>query len=121
MASLFSGRKELFVIPLLLLTFSDVAAALVGRSMGKRSIPGRKSWNGSAKTLAGSTAFFLTALPVLFLSFFYYLQWELAGSIGMTLLIALLSTTMEAYSPHGTDNFSVPLTVLIIMLLAFFL
>lgn len=121
MASLLSGRKELFVVPLLVLTFSDVAAALVGRSIGKRSIPGRKSWNVSAKTLAGSTAFFLTALPVLFLSFFYYLQWNLAASIGMTLLIALLSTTMEAYSPHGTDNFSVPLTILIIMQVAFFL
>ncbi len=120
-ASLFSGRKELFVIPLLVLTFSDVAAALIGRRMGKRTIPGRKSWNGSAKTLAGSTAFFITALPVLFLSFYYYLHWDLASSISMTLLIALLSTTMEAYSPHGTDNFSVPLTILIIMQVNFLL
>jgi len=118
-ASLFSGQKELFVIPLLVLSFSDVAAALVGRSMGKRTIPGGKSWHGSPKILAGSAAFFITALPVLFFSFYYYLHWNLAASVFMTLLITSISTTMEAYSPFGTDNFSVPFTVLIIIQISF--
>lgn len=116
-----TGRKELFVVPLLVLTFSDVSAALVGRSMGKRSVPMSKSHKGPAKTLVGSTAFFITALCVVFLSFHYYLQWNLASSIYMSMLIAPLSTTMEAYSPFGTDNLLVPVTVLIIMQLNFLL
>lgn len=119
--SLSYGRKELFVVPLLVLSLSDVAAALVGRTMGKRTIPGGKTRNGNSKTLAGSAAFFITALPVLFLSFYYYLNWNLAASVFMTLLITALSTTMEAYSPFGTDNFSVPFIVLIIMHISFLL
>jgi len=121
LASLSTGRKELFVVPLLLLSFSDVAAAQVGRRVGKRTVPGGRSWHGNTKTLAGSTAFFMTALPVLFFSFFHYLNWNLTAIVLMTLLTASLSTTMEAYSPFGTDNFSVPFIVLIIMHLSLFL
>jgi dolichol kinase len=118
-ASMVSDRKELFVVPLLVLSFSDAAAALAGRSMGKRIIPGGKSRNISPKTLIGSTAFFITALPVFFFSFYSYLQWSLGGSIIITLLITSLSTIVEAYSPYGTDNISVPFTVLIIMYISF--
>ncbi len=120
-ASFYTGRKELFVVPILVLSFSDVAAALVGRSIGKIPIQKRKAPDGTNKTLAGSTAFFMTALVVLFLSFYYYMQWELAIAIPMTLLVALFSTTIEAYSPHGTDNFSIPFTVLIVMQIGFLL
>ena len=126
-ASFVTERKELFVVPMLVLSFSDVAAALVGRSFGKRTIQKRKSADGTSKTFAGSTsktyagstAFFITALVVLFLSFYYYMQWNLASTIPMTLLLAILSTTIEAYSPYGTDNFSVPFTVLIVMQISF--
>ena len=114
-ASFQTGRKELFVVPLLVLSFSDVAAALVGRSFGKRTIQKRQPVDGTSKTIAGSTAFFITAVVVLFLSFYYYMQWNLASVIPMALLIALLATTAEAYSPHGIDNLSIPFTVLIIM------
>jgi len=118
-ASFVTERKELFVVPMLVLSFSDVAAAQVGRSFGKRTIQKRKSAGGTSKTYAGSTAFFITALVVLFLSFYYYMQWNLASTISMTLLLAILSTTIEAYSPYGTDNFSVPFTVLIVMQISF--
>lgn len=114
LASSYTGRKELFLVPMLVLSFSDVAAALVGRTYGKRSIY-------KSKTIVGSIAFFITALPVLFLSYYYFLHWSLAGSICMTLLLAMLATTIEAYSPHGTDNFSVPFTMLIFMQIGFLL
>jgi phytol kinase len=120
-AFFFTGRKELFVVPMLVLSFSDVAAALFGRALGKRHIHTRKSAGSSGKTLVGSTAFFLTAIIVLFLSYYYYIGWTLSASITMTLLLAVLTTTIEALSPHGSDNFSIPFTVLIIMQLGFLL
>jgi dolichol kinase len=121
LASNYTGRKELFVVPMLVLSFSDVAAALVGRSYGKRNIQKRGPADGHHKTIAGSTAFFISALVVLFLSFYYYMQWDLAIAIPMALIVALLSASVEAYCPHGTDNFFVPFTVLIIMQLNFLL
>jgi phytol kinase len=117
----YSGRKELFVVPMLVLTFSDVAAAQLGRSFGKRTIQKKNSVNGTGKTIVGSTAFFITALLILFFSYYYYMAWSLAGSISVTVLIALISTTVEAYSPHGTDNFFIPLIVLTFMNISFIL
>lgn len=120
-ASSYTGRKEFFVVPLLVLSFSDVAAALIGRGIGKRSIQRRKTTGSTGKTLEGSIAFFITALIVLFLSYYYYIQWSLAASISMALLLAILATTVEAYSPHGTDNFSIPFILLVIMYIGFLL
>jgi len=120
LASSHTGLTELFVVPMLVLTFSDVAAALVGRRFGKRTIQKRNPSANPGKTMAGSTAFFLTAGIVLFLSYYYYIGRGFAGSISMTLLLALTSTTIEAHSPHGTDNLFIPLTVLIFMYLAYF-
>ena len=114
-ASYFTGRKELFVIPMLVLTFSDVAAALVGRRYGRRTIQWKLSRNTPGKTYEGSLAFFITAMVVTFLAFYCYLQWGPVRSVPMALTVALLTTATEAFSPFGTDNFFVPLTVLIIM------
>ncbi len=119
LASSHTGLKELFVLPILVLSLSDVAAALVGRRFGKRTIQKRNPSANPGKTWAGSTTFFLTALIVLFLSYYYYIGWDLAASISMTLLLALITTTIEAHSPHGTDNFSIPFIVLIIMYIGF--
>lgn len=118
-ASSYTGRKELFVVPMLVLSFSDVAAALIGRRIGKRSIQRRKTDGGTGKTLEGSSAFFIITLIVLFLSYYYYIQWNLAASISMALLLTILSTTIEAFSPNGTDNIFVPFTILIIMYIGF--
>lgn len=120
-ASLLTKREELFVIPLLVLTFSDVAAALVGRTIGKRTIHKRANLNNEHKTYAGSSAFFITALLVLILSFYYLLQWNLASAIPLALLLAFITTTVEAYSPYGTDNFFIPFTMLLIMQIVFIL
>lgn len=119
-ASIFTGRKELFVIPLLVLSFSDVAAALIGRTIGKRTIRKRANLNNEHKTVAGSSAFFITALLVLILSFYYLLQWNFASVFPLALLLAIISTAVEAYSPYGTDNFFVPFTILIIMQIFFY-
>jgi len=118
-ASSFTGRKELFVVPMLVMTFSDVAAALVGRRYGRRTIQRRLSANTPYKTYEGSMAFFITAMVVAFLSIYCYMQWDLGSSIPMALTVALLTTPVEAFSPFGTDNFFVPFTVLIIMQVSF--
>jgi len=120
-ASFLTGRKELFVIPMLVMTFSDVAAAQVGRRYGRRTIHRRLSANTPYKTYEGSMAFFITAMVVTFLSFYYYMQWDLVSTIPMALTVALLTTAIEAFSPFGTDNFFIPFTVLIIMQISFIL
>jgi dolichol kinase len=120
MASFFTGREELFVIPLLVLTFSDVAAALVGRTVGKRVLPDGKPARGGHKTYAGSIAFFITALVILFPSLHYFMPWNFAILISVSLFISLFTTVTEAFSPYGTDNFFIPLIILIFMQIIYF-
>jgi phytol kinase len=113
--SFHTKREELFVLPLLVLSFSDVAAALAGRNLGKRTIRRSKSANGEHKTYAGSVAFFVTALVMIFLSLNYLMTWSPATLFSVSFLLASLSTATEAISPLGTDNFFVPLIILITM------
>jgi len=115
LAYTFSGLRELFVIPILVLSLSDVSAAVVGRTKGTWPLA-RKKWSRkSDKTVAGSMAFFLTTLAVLQASFYYYLDLTFIHSLGMAMVISLISTASEALSPWGTDNFSIPVVVLIFM------
>jgi len=109
-----TGQKELFVIPLLVLSFSDVAASVVGRSPGGHPFF-KKTWPGKArKTMAGSSAFFVGTALILFLSLKY-----LGINSGKALLVAVAisvpATLSEAFSQRGTDNFFIPLTILLFM------
>ena len=113
-----TGQKELFVIPILVLSISDVAAAVVGRSPGRHPLTQMK-WPGKeGKTLGGSAAFFLSALLILFFSY-QYLGLPTARSMLMALLISLAATLCEAFSPRGSDNLFIPLTILVFMQLGY--
>lgn len=95
----------LYLVPILVLTFADAAAALVGVRYGKlkyEATDGRKS-------VEGSTAFFLVAF------FSAHVPLLLASDLGraQTLLIGvmfgLLLTMVEAVAWSGLDNLFLPL------------
>ena len=99
------GRCLEFYVPMMLLTYADAAAAIVGKRYGRcvfETPGGRKSAEGCAAFFV--TAFALTAIPLL-----------LQGGAGVTatlliaLNIALVTTFLEAGSWHGWDNVTVPL------------
>jgi dolichol kinase len=72
----------------------DVAACLAGRRLGGRRLP------GSAKTWAGSAAFFVTALVVGLVL--------LPAPPAAVLAVAALTTAVEAAASRGLDNVAVP-------------
>jgi phytol kinase len=96
------------------MTWGDALAALIGKRFGQHQYQvgsSVRSWEGSAAMfLASAVVIFLVLLllPGSFLS-------PQAVSVGMgkTFLTALVSagcaTLVEAISPHGTDNLTVPL------------
>jgi phytol kinase len=102
------------VAGIMAMTWGDALAALIGKRFGRHQYQvgsSVRSWEGSvAMFLASATAMFLVLmfLPGSFLS-------PLSVSVGgeRVLLTALVSagcaTLIEAISPHGTDNLSVPL------------
>lgn len=107
-------RVPIAIAGVMAMTWGDALAALIGKRIGKhryRIGSSERSWEGSAAMfVASAVAMFgvLWLLPGSSLS-------PLAAPFGVqpALLIALVSavfaTLVEAVSPHGTDNLSVPL------------
>ena len=90
--------KEAFVASVLVMGVGDSAAALTGLSVGSCRI--------GHKTLEGSLAMLAASWVVLFLS---------AENWYTALLIASSVTVIEAFSPSGWDNLTVPVATALMM------
>ncbi len=98
--------RAAFQFGILVLGLADAAAALVGKSLGRRRIKffPNKTWEGSFAFFATTFALFLCL--TLSQGQFLLLQ---------GLLIALLLTVVEAISDWGLDNLFLPLVGAVLM------
>jgi phytol kinase len=94
-------RPALLVASLMPLTWGDALAAIVGERYGRHTY----RVLGSTRSLEGSlTAFGVSALSTgLVLAGF-----GIPGAVGAALLTALGATLVEAVSPRGLDNLTIP-------------
>jgi len=98
------GKPAVVVAGLMPMTWGDALAAVVGGQWGRHRygvLARNKSWEGSAAMLAasfGSMALALAAFGV-------------AGgtAVWVALLTAIIATLVEAVTPLGLDNLSVPI------------
>ena len=98
------GDRVAYLVPLLMLTFADAAAAVVGRRYGTLRYP----TPGGCKSLEGSLAFAMVTFAATHLSLLLMsdaARWE---SVLVAVVIALVLTLMEAFATGGWDNFLVP-------------
>ncbi len=113
---LFWDRPELLVASLMPMTWGDALAAIVGRRWGKHRFEvkgGARSLEGSATMLLASWIATLAPLRLLAPE---PLAWSTA--IVAALVTALNATAVEAFSPWGVDNLTVPaISALILVLL----
>jgi phytol kinase len=105
------GDLILYLLPLLILTFADPAAALVGSRYGFT----RFGLSPRAKSLEGSVVFFVVS----FLTAHVTLSW--VGDAGgaeaflVSVLLSLLLTVVEAATGGGFDNFLIPVCGLFLL------
>jgi len=88
------------IISILVMSYSDTAAAIIGKKYGKTKI--------FSKTLEGSFAFFIVAFII---ALVMYPQINLALSI----TAIVIATIVEILPLSIDDNFSVPITVALII------
>jgi phytol kinase len=96
----------LYVIPILVLTFADAAAALIGERFGRHQfclIEGRKSIEGSFAFLTVATACIYKPLVVL-------TSIDPASAIWLAVTLGLILMLVEALSWRGLDNLFIPVT-----------
>jgi len=113
------SRYEYFYVPMAIMAFADPVAALIGKRWGKRKF----TVLGDQKSYLGSVAFFITAfLIVLLLKMLVFHSvsvlpdMSIPDTIGLLLrffAIALLATFAEAVGVKGTDNLTIPVTVIL--------
>ncbi len=94
----------LYAIPILVLTFADAAAALIGENFGKHRfciVEGQKSIEGCLAFLTVATAFIYAPLVTL-------TQIESGTAMLLAVTLGLLLALVEALSWRGLDNLLIP-------------
>ena len=98
------GSARLYVVPLLLLTLADPAAALLGRRGGSTSWP----WARGAKTVVGSAVFAAVAFGIVAVGLWLAGDVPPASAIVVALAAALGTALVESLAGRGLDNLFVP-------------
>ena len=105
------GNKLLYLIPILVLTFADAVAAVLGSIYGKVAYEGI----GGKKSVEGSVAFFTVAFFAVHVPLLLYSQLSRPQTLFVALDIALVVMLLEAVSWHGLDNVVIPLGVFLLL------
>lgn len=98
------NEPVLFVLPLLVLTFSDAAAALTGVTYGRRLF----AVEDGTKSLEGVTMFFLVTCILTMAVLLVMTDVPRVSVIVLALAIAAFGAAIEADSWRGFDNLFVP-------------
>ena len=105
-----------FILPLLILAFSDPIAWLTGTLYKHRTKQIILFSYVIRKTYIGSAAFFISAYFIS-LATLWAFNYPFIAIVYLPLLIAVADTLIELLSPYGTDNLSVPIVTLVMLML----
>ncbi|MBA4172319.1 MAG: hypothetical protein C0511_06615 [Hyphomicrobium sp.] len=98
------GNPVLFVLPMLVLTFSDAAAALTGVRYGRRLF----AVEDGTKSFEGVVMFFLLAFILAMITLLLMTDVPKLNVILLSVIVAAFGAQLEADSWRGLDNLFVP-------------
>ncbi len=104
-ALLWDSLPEYAVIGVMVMSWGDGMAALIGKRFGKHTFV----YMGNKRSFEGSFAMFATSFTVI-LCIFGLTHGIFASDLAIALPVAAIAAILEAFSPGGTDNLSVPLS-----------
>ena len=110
-------NKFLYILPMLILAVCDPMAAILG--MNIKNYNGHiRLWNHKfEKTWLGSSAFFFTGLIISIIALYFHHNVFDLKTFWLALLIAIASTAGELFSWRGSDNLTIPLSIVIVLLI----
>ncbi len=110
-----SNEPLLYIVPILILSLADAAAALVGKAFPI----GRLSGPACGKTFSGCAAFFVVAFTITLLALTAFVTIPFTAAISVGFVVAILTCVVEAVSTRGLDNLTVPLSAYVVLSLFF--
>ena len=102
-----------FYVPILILAISDPIAALVGKKFGL----GEYKIFGHTKTFIGSAGFCVSAFVITAIGMSSILNISLREVLIVSIVNAIFTTISEAISHKGYDNFTIPVTSILVLIL----
>ncbi|GAF04474.1 diacylglycerol/polyprenol kinase family protein [Saccharicrinis fermentans] len=108
-------NKFVYILPMLILAVCDPMAAIVGMSVKKNNRKIRIFSRQFDKTWFGSGAFFLMSFIIGLVALYYVRDVFDFKTIYLALSVALAGTTGEFLSWRGSDNLSIPLFIVIVL------
>ena len=109
--TLSGGDFILYLIPILILSVADSAAAVVGIYFGRHAY----TISRSTKTLEGSTVYFLVAFSCGLLFFWGPGELDRLSILTASFFLAWVTTLLEAVSGRGWDNLFPPLAAVLML------
>jgi dolichol kinase len=111
------GNKFLFILPILILAICDPMAAILGVNI--------KEYNGRItifnqkldKTWLGSGAFLVTSFITSIIALYFHTELFDLKTFSLALVIAIASTLAELISWRGSDNLTIPLSVILMLVM----
>lgn len=101
------GDKILFSIPILILTFADSIAALIGKNYAKRNLA---ELNEDAKSIEGSFMFFMVAFMATLVPLLLCTSVGREETLIISTIVGFNVALIEMISHSGNDNLLIPLT-----------
>ena len=102
---LWQHHPQYAVIGVMVMSWGDGMAALIGKRFGRHTFVHL----GNKRSIEGSFAMFATSI-IIVLSIFAIDHGISLNTLGVAIPTAAIAALLEAYSPGGTDNLSVPLS-----------
>ena len=102
-----------FYLPILIMAVSDPIAAL----FGKKYPYGKYQIFNDQKTIIGSLAFFISAIIISLFLLNNLTSIHLLPMILLSIIVSLSATIAEALSSKGFDNFTIPISVALVLVL----
>ena len=102
-----NGDKITYSIPILILTFADSAAALIGKKYAKNSL---SQLNEDKKSLEGSFMFFIVAFMLTLVPLLLYTDVGREETLIISAIVGFNVSLIEMISHSGNDNLLIPLT-----------
>lgn len=110
-------NKFMYILPILVLAVCDPMAGILGLNVKRNNKNIILLGIRTQKTLLGTGSFLVSCFILSLISlYFYYQQFDLK-TVGLALGIATLSAAVELISWRGTDNLTIPLSVLLMLIL----
>ncbi len=110
-------NKFLYILPMLILAVCDPMAAILGMSTKKNNGKIKLFGIKTEKTVIGSCAFLITGFVLSLIALYFHRAVFDSKTFWLASVVAITGTLAEIVGWRGSDNLTIPLSVVLILIL----